>query len=279
MSHNRTFLFDEACEAKRVYETGFPDGILDYSKLYLVAKYLRDVFGYGEIRLEKELIRFCQQSNPDFNPVLEADMLKKWVASAMRYSLRQVTSVQVSLKEIDFLKGIPNSKDRKLLFTILVFSKALKQGSTKRDKSNLRTSDKYYLHYNNFGDILRLSELKSLNDTDIANLIYTYSDYFYLYNPDRELVRLEFVDIASGDRITISNLDNLMEYYRILFEAPQEQAQCERCGAPIAKNSNSQKYCKVCAKIVEREQHKFLMREIRASKKEKARDEIGRVYL
>jgi hypothetical protein len=267
MRTKKHFSFDEEKDAEKIYNNGFPDGTIDYNKMYLVSKYIRQTFGYGEIRLEKAVIAFCKKQNKNFNPITEAESIKKWVKSAINYDLRKIESVSVSQKEIDILKKIKNNKDKKLLFVLLVFSKALKKGSVKRDKSNLKTSDNYYIHYNNFLDIIRLSKFTNTSEIDLADIIYKYKQLFTFYKPERELIRLEFIDKNPKKEIIISDLNNITNFYNILFEKKSPVSTCDRCGIDIIKNNNKQKYCKECATIIRNEKQKELMREIRSVSK------------
>jgi|WetSurSiteA1Bulk_404760.scaffolds.fasta_scaffold00605_2 hypothetical protein len=266
MRNKKSFSFDEEKDAQEIFNNGFPDGNIDYSKMYLVAKFIRQTYDYGEIRLEREIIRFCKAQDKNFNPIIEADSIKKWVRSALRYDLRKIDSVLVSQKELDLIKDINNNKERKLLFSILVFSKALKKGNVKKDKSNLKTSDNYYIHYNNFMDIIRLSRLNNVSETDLADILYKYKDYFTFYNAERELIRLDFTDKTPQKIITIYDLNNIMDYFSIIFEDHKPMALCENCGKEIKKNSNKQKYCKDCAKIIKKEKHLLVVQKIRANK-------------
>lgn len=264
MRNKKSFLFNEEIEAQKIFNNGFPDGKIDYNKMYLIAKFIRQTYDYGEIRLERELIRFCKTQDKNFNPIIEANTIKKWIRSALKYDLRKIDSIFVSQTEIDFIKTINNNKERKLLFSILVFSKALKKGSVKKDKSKLKTSENYYIHYNNFSDIIRLSKLNNVSETDLADILHKYKGYFTFYNAERELIRLDFIDKNPIKKIEVLDLNNLSIYYNILFEEHRPAAFCITCGKEIKKNSNIQKYCKDCAKIKSREQHKELMRKKRA---------------
>ena len=263
MKNKKSFSFDEERDAEKIYNDGFTNGI-EYNKMYLVAKYIRQTFDYGEIRLEKELIRFCKKQDPNFNPVKESTTIRKWINSAMNYNLRKIESVNISEKEILFLKNIKNNKDRRLLFSVLIFSKALKKGNTRRKKGNLRTSPYCYIHYNNFSDIIRLAELNNTNETDLAKTLHTYKEHFTFYNAERELIRLDFIDTAPTKEIKIYNLNNVMQYYNILFEQHKFTSVCIQCGKEIKKNSNIQKYCKECSKIIRKEKQKELMRKRRS---------------
>jgi predicted nucleic acid-binding Zn ribbon protein len=264
MRNKKLFLFDEMKEAKHLYTKGFPDGNINYSEMYLVAKFIRDEFSYGEIRLEKAIINFCQTYNKNFNPVTEAYHVKKWVKSAMNYGLRKIDSVPISINEIKILREISNSKHRKLLFVTLIFSKALKKGNTRRGKEKRKRSNKYYIHYNNFSDIIRLAGINNMNDVALADIFHDYSQYFTFYNPERELLRLEYVDKFPDEDSTLVATDRIEDYYNIIFEKYFPVSHCAICGKEIIKNSNIQKYCKECAKIRSKEQHRELMRKRRA---------------
>jgi hypothetical protein len=267
MRNKKSFSFDEEKDAEKLYNDGFQDGSIDYSKMYLVAKYIRQTFDYGEIRLEREIIRYCKKQDKNFNPIKEADYIKKWVRSALTYDLRKIENVSISNKEVEILKSITSNKDRKLLFTTLIFSKALKKGSVKRDKSKLKTSDNYYIHYNNFSDIIRLSRLNNVTETDLADIFHTHREHFTFYNAERELIRINYTDSNYLKEIVITDLNNIMDYYNIIFETHRPAAYCIRCGNEIKKNSNKQKYCKSCAKIVRKEQHLKVVQRIRAKEK------------
>jgi hypothetical protein len=264
MRNKKSFSFDEEKDAQKIFNNGFPDGKIDYSKMYLVAKFIRQTYDYGEIRLEREILRFCKEQDKNFNPVKEAGAIKKWVRSALKYDLRKIESISVSQKEIDLIKPIDNNKERKLIFSILVFSKALKKGSVKRDKSNLKTSDNYYIHYNNFSDIIRLSRLNNVSETDLADILFKYKNYFTFYNAERELIRLDFFDKEPHKEIMVYDLNNIMDYFSIVFEDHKPAALCMRCGKEIKKNSNKQKYCKNCSKTVRQEKQRDLMRKRRS---------------
>ena len=268
MRTKKSFSFDEEKDAEKIYNNGFPDNKIDYSQIYLVAKFIRQTFNYGEIRLERELIDFCKKQDKNFNPIIEADTIKKWVRSALNYDLRKIDSISVSKNEIDVIKQIKSTRDKKVIFVTLVFSKALKKGSVKRDKTNLKTSDNYYIHYNNFIDIIRLAKLNNTSEVDLADILHEHSKLFTFYKPERELIRLEFVDKNPKKPIIIYDLNNLMHNYGILFEVikpeyPKPLGKCSICGKEFIKKSNRQRTCLEHSIILRREKQKLLMRKRR----------------
>jgi len=257
MRNKKEFIFNEKEYAEKIIEEGFENGILDYSKIYTVAKYFREQYGYGEKRLEKEIIEFCQKHDKNFNPVVEAGAIHKWVKSAMNYGLRKIEEVDISEKDIDFLKTIKNQKDRKALFIALVFSKSLKQASTRKNKKHHVTSNNYYVHYNNLLDIVRLIDSPSLTEMGLVKIFNKYPEHIIFLHPERELIKLEYVDKEPNKKIIIRDLNNLSGYYEKEFE---DSPRCVVCGKKIEKKSNRQKTCPECSIIVRRQKEKERMR-------------------
>jgi hypothetical protein len=260
MRNKKIFSFDEKKDAEEIILNGFPNGAIDSSKMYLVAKYFRQTFDYGAIRLERELVRFCKEQDKNFNPVTDADLLKKWIKSALAYDLRKIDSVTISQKEIDVLKTIEVQRDKKLLFVALLLSKALKHRNTKIKQKDIKTSDKYYIRYSNFLDIIRLSGIKNVTEVDLTKIFYKYQNLFTLYNPRREVIRIEYADKNSENGILIENLERMMEYFDLLFGKNKLTGICSVCGREIIKNSNKQSRCKECSQVIRNNKQKELMR-------------------
>jgi hypothetical protein len=259
MRNKKIFSFDEEKDAVRIIEDGFPNGIINYSQMYLVAKYFRHMFNYGAIRLERELIKFCIAQDKNFNPVVDAEAIKKWIRSAMNYDLRKIENVTISQKEIDFLKTIDIPKDRKLLFITLVFSKALKKRGAKHNKTILKTSDNYYIHYNNFLDIIRLSGLSGVSEINLASIFYKYKNHIGLYNPERELVKIDYADKNQNNGVTI-DLQKISECYELFFSKEQilkkNVIYCVICEKETPRTKNNQKYCEECSKKIRKKQER-----------------------
>jgi hypothetical protein len=246
MRTKKEFSFDELKDAEKVLLEGMPSGI-DYGKIYLVAKYFRQTYRYGAVRLEKELVKYCLDQDPNFNPVIEAQAIKKWVKVAMSYGLRKIDSVSLSNKEIDFLKSVEPTKDRKVLFAILVFCKVLKKNSHSK-----KTSEYYYIRYSNFMDIIRITKLGGLSEVDVANIIHKHKKHFTLYNPEKELIRIDYVDTFPESQFIIDRLDSIAGYYEMLFGERKGVGVCKICHRTFIKNSNRQEVCLSCRKTQNR---------------------------
>ncbi len=217
MRTNKAFMFNEEVEAEHIIADGFERGMIDYGKMYVVAKYFREKYVYGEIRLEREIIRFCQSIDPHFNPITQAEYIKKWVRSAMQYDLRKINEVYISKRDVSFLETIENNRDRKILFAVLVLAKAMKKSGTRRKQEEYKTSDNYYIRYNNLADIIKMSGVK-VSEVMIADILHNYERYFTFYTPNKELIKVEFVDKLDTEEIKIDDLGDVSEMYEKLFE-------------------------------------------------------------
>lgn len=253
MKTNKAFLFNEEEEAERILKEGFDIEGIDYGKMYIIAKYFREKYNYGEIRLEREIIDFCQSVDSNFNPITQAEYIQKWVKSAMKYDLRKINSIYITKKDVEFLREIENEKHRKILFAMLVLAKAMKISGTKRGKEDYKTSDNYYIRYNNLSDVTRISRISNVSEMALALILHEYKQYFTFYSPYKELIRVDFVDTNGDDDIEIDNLEDISEMYEKLFGKDTPTFICERCGKEFEKTGRYQKYCAECAQSVKYE--------------------------
>jgi hypothetical protein len=266
MRNKKTFSFDEEGDALNILAKGFPNGI-DYSQMYLLAKYFRHTYGYGAVRLEKELVTFCKTQDENFNPITEADSIKKWVRSAMKYEMRKIDSVCISQKEIDFLKTVEIPKERKLLYTALVLSKALKKRHASQQPEQLQISEHHYIHYGNFQDIIRLAGLKNISEIDLAGILHKHMTHLTFYKAEKELIRLDYAEAHGEGGIAIDDMTKIMDYYSMLFEKSKfKPSYCSNCGRGIIKNTNHKIYCNECAKIVKTEKTRLRVARLRQNK-------------
>ena len=263
MRTKKDFLFNELDEAKKIMAGGFENGKIDYGKMYLVAKYMKDKNNYGALRLEKELTDFCISADKEFNPITQRGYIKKWVNSAMGYSLREITEIYISKKDVEFLKTIPIEKDRKVLFATLIIAKALKISGTRRKKKEYEKSDRYYIKYNNLSDIARISAIPKITEIDVADLFHKYLEHFNVYPPEKELLGVRFIDKEDNKDIRITNFDDVTGDYNFLFKDYVGIGICETCGEKFERTSPRQKYCTPCSEDRRRERSRQYKREER----------------
>lgn len=255
------FSFDEEKDAEEILEEGFPDGVIDSGRMYLVAKYFHFIFGYGKIRLERQLIEWCKSQNPNFNPVTEADYLKKWISSAMKYDIKKVDKIIISKEEIETITLIESKTERKILFLILLIAKGLA-------RKNNSTSDNLFIKYTNLGQVANLFPGGYITTNIVIETIHKNLDLFIIYPPQRELIGVKYgkPNLEEGE-VAISNFskEEINKLFEKLFST--NIIACEICGEEIEAKSNRKKYCDTCAKNADREFAKKRMRKKRNEEK------------
>jgi len=265
MRNNRTFLFDEVSEAKKEYEdTRSP---LNYWKVELVAKYMYSILGYRGEKLEQELIDYCRKKDPTFNPDIHFKELARWQENAKKYNLRKIDSITITENEYNFLKNIEEDKDRQCLFYALIIAKAVKQGKLRRKNINTEPSPNYYIKYRNLQDVARFANLRLKDGVEVAKIFHKYIDNFYIYPPDKQLIKLLYAEADGVPYYTITDFTNLQEEYKKIFQDLPLHT-CIICKKPIEKTSNSKKYCNECSKKIRNEKQKELMKKRRNEKKQ-----------
>ena len=246
MRFKKEYSFDEKKDAEYIIEHGFSEGKINYGDVQKVAKYFRNVSGFGAVRLEREIIKFCKEQDSDFNPIIERESIKKWVKSAMTNTLRKIDEIVITHYEMDKIKTVTNLKHRKLLFATLVLAKAIKKGKTGINKKET-VSDKYYIQYDKLLDIIRLSKVQ-MTEIQLCDIFYEFGQQGLLtfYNPEKELILLNFTNDDDKKAITITDPNQFLEYYKVYFGG--DMINCSVCGKEIVKNSNSRTMCEDCAK-------------------------------
>lgn len=252
MRSNKYLIFNEKEEAEKIIKNGFENKKINYGKMHIIAKYLKQELGYGQKRLEAELVSFCQKVDKNFNPVVESELIKKWVNSGMLYTLKQIQKITITEKEINFLKTIDNPIDKKILFVTLVIAKSLKTHKVFTKKETKKT-DNFYIRYNNIGDIIFYSKLR-IKETEIADIFYKYKEYFGIYPAKYQLIKINFATDASSIGFTIEKPENMLNYYELFFGKTKIISICDTCGKEIIKTNNNQKRCFQCSKDIRKEQ-------------------------
>ena len=265
MKVKKYFYFNEVKVAEDVIRNGFGGKGIDYGKMYIMAKYFKEVLGYNGDDLERELVLFCQKHDPSFNPVISASEVKRWLLAAEKYNLRRVDHVTITEKELGILSNIKKPRERKILFIALVLAKARKKGNTRIGKTEFRESDNYYIKYDNFADIIRLANFPSLTEHGVKKALYNNKHLITQYYPEKELIKLEYADSAETG-FAIYDLENISDSYEVFFG--QKLNRCERCGKVYSKMSNRQKYCVNCRAEEKRRTTREAMRKKREENKE-----------
>jgi hypothetical protein len=237
--YKKRFIYSETHKAEELINNGFPNREINYGEMYVVAKYFRLVQGLGEKKLEKRLIEFCTKQSKDFNPVLDADYIKKWVRHAMKSDhMREIDKLIITQAEMEKIKSIKDLHHRKVLFALLVFAKS----------SAEKISEKYFVNFSRFKDVIELLDFR-MTEPSLINVLSIFYDLklITIYSPEKELLRVDFANDNSPMALTIKQIDRSLEYYKTYFGGVS--GYCADCGHEIVKKSNSQVRCEQCSLI------------------------------
>jgi DNA-directed RNA polymerase subunit RPC12/RpoP len=246
--YKKRFIYSETHKAEEIINNGFPNKEINYGEMYVVAKYFRLVQGMGERKLENKLIEFCTKQSKDFNPVLDADYIKKWVRHAMKSDhMREVDKLVITQAEMEKIKTIRDLQHRKVLFALLVFAKS----------SAEKIAEKYFVNFSRFKDVIELLDFRMTEPTLINILSEFYAlKLIVVYSPEKELIRIDFAKDDSPMALTIKQIDRSLEYYKTYFGGVS--GYCADCGREIVKKSNSQVRCESCSILKKKETNKAI---------------------
>jgi hypothetical protein len=242
--HKRQFVFHEQRGAEKILKVGFKDGVVNGREALMVTKLYRKLYGYGATRLEKAIISFCKEHDPNFNPVVEQDSIAVWIKGAMKFELHDSKNIKVYHHEMIEIMKIKDLRQRKLLFVILVLSKSMKSSSN--------TSEKYYLHFSNIAQVITMSGFKIKEGECLAMMRpLVQAGLLHVYAPERESIGVKFAVTSGSVALTVPDPSQVLESYRAFFGG--DVSLCATCGEEIIKTGNKTKYCEVCAKKSKKE--------------------------
>lgn len=217
-------IFDELHKAQTLLKNGFSKGY-DWTELFILAKYYRYI-GEKNSSIKKLLLEFCETHMEEYNDVIYGGRLESAMKKSEKAQLRLPVEIFITEKEIAAIRSVNNYKYEKVLFTMLAMSRTLKlSGSGKSEQcwlmeklSAILSKSKVYFNKQERGSLLY--DLFSLG------MIYLERDTKKNKSRGRENIRLLYADPNSPVAITISNMDNVIEYYKPI---------CKNCGNEMEK--------------------------------------------
>lgn len=225
--------YDNFTRAKDIYDKGLP--LITYENLSLLATYARKVLKYGDTRIEKLLIQYCEDCEETFSAITGNVFLNSALRSSKTRNLRDIHSVEIFVNEIEEIKKIKDFKAQVFVLSCLVYSKA-----------NYPNSNKFFINVHSAVDILELCGMRISIDQFIknhyfliksVNLLKHYygKEFFEILIPKNEIgeVAIVFNDFRNIYRKYVDFLGK-----EIFF--------CKSCGKEVEKTGNRHAFCKEC---------------------------------
>jgi hypothetical protein len=184
-------------------------------------------------------LEFCKKFNPDYNEVLNGEILDIAVRQSKNRSLRVCNHIVITESELSKIRSVKNYRYEKILFVMLVMSKALKPNYTSKD-------GKSYLN-ENFGDVLRFAKVSAgkIEKIRIKNDLFKLGMIDAIFPDSRSVCNgrdnflLKYRDDNSPIAIDVDNILEMINAYPYF---------CSACGKTMIRRNNRQTTCDNCYK-------------------------------
>lgn len=232
-------VFDELKYAEEILKNGYKNKkYINFDNIILV-KYWK-YKGLNEKEIKNKLKDFMKDFQNLYNDNIINYKIYRALEIGMKFDLEFNKIVQIYRSEIDTINSLTNIDMQKILFVLLVVWKF-------KDKNKFRITN---------SDILKLAEVKCNNNKfwDYLHKLSStgYVSLFEYKNKDYYKVDI----LEEGDIVfSINNFDNIINYY-LSYLYPEEYKNCIQCNIPIKITTGNKKYCKECAKRIEKERQK-----------------------
>lgn len=245
--------YQQKALARKIFCDGFQGNGIVF-ELQLLVVYLRDVRKMGVKERKDFIMSFCEKRYPGFHP--RADY--KIIEDALKYAAKkdnhlvEVDSVTVYRNEIDGIEKLSEDEnERKAMVTLLVRKKIDRAVYACRNPdSAYKSYMSYPANMKSFKRIKKEGHMKK--DVDIFYGVMHGLDekglIEFMARGNLILRYMERLEETGGVafEVVLNGFESAGLYYE-LFRGSKHIGVCAECGAAFFKNSNRQRFCKVCA--------------------------------
>lgn len=244
----RPFFIDEKKNAEKIYKNGFANNEYNNYEAYLVAKYLRHEFGYGDHKTKTQLLEFCHKHDENFNYILNRLSISKIIINSRSEWKNKSHDIKITKSELDKIRNIKDFNAQKIILLFLVFAKR----------------NNGYVYSNQWSDIIKISRLNVTHVKIHSCINMAYEKEMVRDSNDNHFVKfIEEVGDATLKLSSDKDIWNLMKIYEEYCGGVITY--CENCGKELIKESNRHKYCDNCWKDKERGSWKIRKRKERSN--------------
>ena len=206
--------------------------------------------------MEEYYVGFCVA---DWDDILNK-LINKYTKAECR-ELKTVGSVNITRKELEYIKQFKNDNIEKLLFTMLVIGKYSKNNEDDGVWINCDSEEMFKISKFKYGKSTRVGsrfEQREYLIYDLANMENPPNQVSNKCNSTAIKVLFNDNEVdEEGITLTI-NQDNVKQLplYYIEWKTPEKIVRCQECGCLVeVKDKRSKpKYCVKCAKIISNKQ-------------------------
>jgi hypothetical protein len=251
---------------RKSLEEGYIDNDKTSNTIRILAKH------YFSIDMSKEQVydsvnKFFIDNYQKYNSVkwqITFDRIIDKVYKDKDFSLLDINSIEITKSELNKIKSLNNIKYEKIAFILLVYAKIYNQ-MNKNELGWVNIDQKYI-----FSD----AKVKE-NIRNQGIILHTFEE-LGLITPSKMVnctnIKVNYTDINSPIELKINDFRNYV--YEYLRWKGENIINCENkeCNILFIPSNNKSKYCSICAKEIEKENHKERNRE--HMRKKRAVDEI-----
>ena len=238
-------IFDNDKQFCNLMENGFEKYPNKRDLTILCEKWLAD--GTDFCKIMQKMTDFCKKFNSQFNYAKSENLflrvlddLKKKETEGAVFKFQK--NIKIYRNEIEKISQLPTLKMQKVAFVMVSLAK---------------WRNVNFLYFNSLNslklkDVFMLAGVKCTGKEQNLYL-YELGKVGFCEMQMRPLLKCVYPCVVSEGEVVIEYAinDNLIENWEN-YALPH----CARCGKPFERHSNSQKYCKNCAKIVKNEQNR-----------------------
>lgn len=239
----KNFVFDGLSYAKSIIDDHNIDSKNANEHMLMLAKYnfyvnkMDDTTNYHSV-VDYMNKYWCLFVEADYQMKIE-----EYVKNASKYPFKDIESIKITKKELDFIANLNNIRLEKIAFVLLCIAKY---------ECYYHDEPKYWISWslNNISKLARVHVTKDENrqlfrELVLSGVIESNSSGVNLYE------HILFVSHDKDDSVVLelSEVDYKELAYTYLFykNGFSGYVHCEKCGRLVKQKSNRQKFCNECA--------------------------------
>jgi hypothetical protein len=234
---------DEKAEAEFVIKNGFTDGF-SFGEALSVAKYYRQVYKWGDVRVKKGIVSFIKDNDSTFNEIRNRNTIALLVKYSRKTSLVDKTSpIYIRENELKIIRSIRDYKLQKIGFAILVIAK--------RDRNN------GIVNKTRWAEIKEAIASLKVTDDDVyecfryfySNGLATVSENYPKRYESYGYHTLLFLDDISPVVIKFTSDKDVRSLSKFYNEyCGGDLGYCKKCGKEFFVVGKNHNYCDKCSK-------------------------------
>lgn len=244
--------FDELLKANELIENGFKHGYTNYVELCWLVKYYRWSLNYSPVKTKKEIIKFCEENDNEFNLILNRNLIKKVVSKAEQYKPRSPKAIFITDIELKKIRSVSNFQWQKILFIIILIAKFLKYNNPTREINKKPEPIGYYIS-NSYKPSITHYAHANIGQEKLSYIIHEFVKLGLLKptNPEYNSNKILFADDNGKPVIFVEDYFDPIKYF--IDYCGGEKIYCEKCGVEIERMGKNHKMCEDCWKKREKE--------------------------